>query len=566
MVEPPRISHKKKGDREREKERQERELADELEKNYKQEQTSKGRPPVPREALKRTSANNWVHLTCAVWTLETKFGDAKGLDLIEGIPQIPKAKYEQVCKICKKTDGACVPCHQCHATFHVGCAQQAGYIFGFDITPVKSSRRDSTNYVTFGSEAGQATAAIWCREHSPKTIIHYPNEAIDEQGTYALQRYVSTFKQADLTLTGTTRKANLLDESAKSSTVAAPVQPVNRRASTTTTTTAGRGARTSNAGMTSGADGTELVQSPQTHPTSNRICDRCEIDTSPRWFLVKDATGPATDGVRAVNGVKPEHVGDVQMVNGIADGAVSGPTERFFCQKCHWKRANGIVEPEPERKRDRDRDLTRSPIKPPVATHDPWGPANTARGPPVPNVWSHPPSLSTASSATLSQQSGPPASAPHGVYHPAGPIPPQRQHQPPPPQPTHGMSFGGPPTYRSSHPPPLTLSHSVLNQSLPNGLPSPSHRGVPQHSPTHPPPYAVPRSDGSPFGGPQRLPAYTGPPGPPGHHGSPPPPGLGRPTTPREPGMGGPPSLPREPSAAPTGGASASPSLRNLLH
>ena len=69
MVEPPKASHKKKDDRAREKERLERELAEQLERDYHASQLAKSRPVMPREALKRTTNNNWVHITCAMCVL-----------------------------------------------------------------------------------------------------------------------------------------------------------------------------------------------------------------------------------------------------------------------------------------------------------------------------------------------------------------------------------------------------------------------------------------------------------------------------------------------------------------
>jgi hypothetical protein len=49
----------------------------------------------------------------------------------------------------------------------------AGFTLGFDIAPVKGSRRDVVSVVSFGGENGVMTAAVWCPEHDPnKTIIH----------------------------------------------------------------------------------------------------------------------------------------------------------------------------------------------------------------------------------------------------------------------------------------------------------------------------------------------------------------------------------------------------------
>jgi len=83
---------------------------------YEEKQRETNRPVNPREPLKRTANNNWIHVTCAVWTPEIKFGNAKALEPSEGIPSIQPTRYDEVCKICKMSDmGACVSCHQCKA-------------------------------------------------------------------------------------------------------------------------------------------------------------------------------------------------------------------------------------------------------------------------------------------------------------------------------------------------------------------------------------------------------------------------------------------------------------------
>jgi hypothetical protein len=83
--------------------------------HYRQKQAEMNRPMDPREPLKRTAGNNWIHVSCAVWSPEIKFGLAKALHPCEGVGIIPSARYEQICKVCKTRDGACVGCHQCHA-------------------------------------------------------------------------------------------------------------------------------------------------------------------------------------------------------------------------------------------------------------------------------------------------------------------------------------------------------------------------------------------------------------------------------------------------------------------
>lgn len=113
FVEPPKATHKKKTEKDREKERQEREISQTAADFYRKKQEEMNRPLDPREPLKRTINNNWVHVTCAVFTPEVKFGNAKALDISEGIPSIPSARYDELCILCSKSIGACIGCHTC---------------------------------------------------------------------------------------------------------------------------------------------------------------------------------------------------------------------------------------------------------------------------------------------------------------------------------------------------------------------------------------------------------------------------------------------------------------------
>ena len=302
LMEPPKVTHKKKTDREREKERLERELVIEATEQYRRKQYDAGRPFDPREPLKRTNANNWVHVSCAIWIPEIRFGKAETLEPSEGIGLIPQARYEQVCKICKNNTGACVTCHQCPATFHVSCAQQAGYILGFDVTPVKSSRRDVINTVTIGSETGNATAVIYCKEHSVKSIVHSINEPIEGTKINTLQRYVRSYKQADLSLTGTVRKAAIMCSSTKAL-AHATIQCNGHRASISNGPSGGvfsttRSSRASPATVTVKSeevdeDGDRVVHlSDTTIAEPEKQCCSCKATTSPKWHKSKAGFAP----------------------------------------------------------------------------------------------------------------------------------------------------------------------------------------------------------------------------------------------------------------------------------
>jgi hypothetical protein len=321
LVEPPRVSHKKKTDREREKERLEKELADNMRAEYRNKQLNLNRSPIPREPLKRTTGNNWVHVYCAVWAPELRFSDAKALELAEGFPLIPQARFEAVCKLCKNKDhqnrprqdaGACVSCAQCNTSFHASCAFEAGYTFGFDVAPVKGSRKDQVVTATLGQETGAVTAVILCKEHVLKTELHPINEIEDDQGTTALQVYVEKYKQADLTLTGTSRKANmaqLTKDKSQLSVLAA--QSGNRRESGVQSIAAAvkRGARTSIVAetKTEAEDGATEVSSIA-DIAAERRCIKCDIDVTPKWHPIPRDLPPrdfAQGKTSILNDVKP---------------------------------------------------------------------------------------------------------------------------------------------------------------------------------------------------------------------------------------------------------------------
>lgn len=527
--------------------------------------------------------------------------------MVEGIGA-PTLRYDLVCKLCKTTKGACTSCLQCHATFHVGCAHSSGYIFGFDMTPVKASRRDAVPTVTMNGDTGTLLAAIWCKEHAPKTIVHPMNEEVEGTELVALQLFAREFKQADLTLTGTARKANLVDQSTRIVPQTTPLQ-VNRRASTITaqTPTSARG-RQSNAGLSVKEESSE-----PSVPKSERTCVRCKIDASPRWWKTDTATAPTymprvVDGPLGLNGAdtngqverKPivdnGHIVSAPVDHPMTDApAVTSPQPQnqlrldtdvdnlrsasYLCQKCHWKKQNGADEEE-ERARSVSVHLEpqqlplRSPIMPsyvaplPPAMAGSWavpnGPPNqppplpswhSSVPPPGPNHPQHHLHNGNAYSQPPMMQGPPPSHLGpfHTPYSQPNRYPP---YSGPPMHPQmasapHRVTYPGPPV--SGAPPPLHLSNGAI---LANGMQSP--RMMP-YSPTHPHAHHAPRPNESPFTAPPLPMAQY----PTLHHGSPAP---GRPSTPRDVMMRDVPSVTSAPIERANTGASASPSLRNLLH
>ena len=447
FVDPPKISHKKKTEKERERDRMERENAVNAAEFYRKKQIDMNRPVNPREALKRTADNNWVHVTCAVWTPEVKFANARALEPSEGIPSIPRARYADVCKACGGHGGACVACPTCRTPVHVECAQRYGYVLGFNITPVKGSRRDQFNIVSINGESGTMAAAIWCKEHAPtRTMIHRMHDVVNESGMNALQLYVQKFKQADLTLTGTARKALLVSLSSKMST-SPPSNPPHRRASAA-------GIAISAPSSTRSTDNSEPASSPE---PEDKICITCGAGIAPRWWSLDKE--------------------NEQLANSHAD-SIGEEAMRFVAQRawqCHkCKKAKRRPSPIPPRK-------SPTPVEPLLTVSTPRTPVPTLTSP-RPQTHSEPRAASIAyASSWMSprsqKQAQPPSTtmptsvAVGGTSVPTAstPIqPPMHAPTQPPAQPSIQTSIQPPvqpgtiqpPRTSSVTPRPPTLSHS----------------------------------------------------------------------------------------------------------
>ncbi|KAG8625127.1 hypothetical protein KVT40_006878 [Elsinoe batatas] len=494
LWEAPRVSHKKKTDRDREKERLEKDLMEKAKNDYTRRQSELNRSVQPREPLKKTDGNNWVHVLCSVWTPEIKFSNARKLERAEGFGTIPAARYEAICKLCKNgRKGACVSCQQCHGNFHVACAFEAGYIFGFDITPVKGSRKDQITTVTMGQETGAATPAIWCKDHSIKTNVHPMTELVDDSGKTALELYVENYKQADQTLTGTARKANSVSQSIRGANqAAAVVADKNRRTSTISTATARR-ARTSIVGgiAPDEADPNSPTMANKGQPFPEQVdkkCAKCGIDVSPTWWVLPPQ--PFNHPPTSMNGILNAPIG----INGDGPGPNQKDKPAYECHKCHH-RANKPPQ--------------RIPLSPkPLNINVEWPPSLSDPNELRPRqIWSDQPAPGF--------RGGPGEQPPAGYHRPEwgyGQQSPYSQphygHHPSHPPPNHGMPVanGAHPYDRHHGPPPPYPGHPGPNAPFYNRPPL----GGPPGAPGAPGPPPPPRSDPSPHHHPQ-TPQYGGP-------------------------------------------------------
>ncbi|KAJ5688638.1 hypothetical protein N7462_003030 [Penicillium macrosclerotiorum] len=600
LMETTKNNSRKKSDRDKEKERLEKEMVTEAIKLYRQRQEAVGKPVGPREPLKRTAGNNWAHVMCTLWTPEIKYGDAVELEPAEGFGSIPKDRWREVCKICKSSKGACVPCHftGCNAHFHVGCAFQAGYRLGLDVTPVKGSRKDSVQTIRLGSEAGMATPVIYCPNHSVSTTVHEVSEAVGQDGLNALQLFARTYKQADLTLTGTSRKAAYMQQS-----IVPPAHPgisaAQRRASTSSALAAPKDTHkppptpTEDVADEMDIDTEDRAPAPQpvSGVTTSRRCVRCSADYSPRWWPSQrrtDPRGPLSNGV-GLNSASPSFPSR-HLAQGSFTAHPNGdaPEPAYECHKCHLKNPP-VPEPAPDPRPSPY--SAQRPMLPRIGAGHTFVPHSHSAptgvlGRPLPPAHSH--SAHSGYVGGYDPRPGPDSGLRNGMSPPvysAGPPPPPPPHHLggypsahiPGPSPSPYANAGPPPpppsqpyaTHQHQSPyGPVTARSPHLSQAPPRPYPSSASPPIVQATVNRSPQTSLSALNGGP---PHRMYSVDRGIGAPSHS---PPVAQARldprgPTPPNRPGDT-PPSLVagRHPGVNGTSsgsGASASPSLKNLL-
>ncbi|XP_075884944.1 bromodomain-containing protein 1-like isoform X3 [Nelusetta ayraudi] len=122
-------------------------------------------------ALKRTDDGRWGHVACALWVPEVGFSDTVFIEPIDGVRNIPPARWRLTCYLCKeKGAGACIQCDRlnCYAAFHVSCAQKAGLYMRME--PVKES----------GAATFSVKKTAYCCSHTPAGCDRRPLNIYEE--------------------------------------------------------------------------------------------------------------------------------------------------------------------------------------------------------------------------------------------------------------------------------------------------------------------------------------------------------------------------------------------------
>ncbi|XP_053798931.1 bromodomain-containing protein 1 isoform X6 [Vidua chalybeata] len=118
-------------------------------------------------AFKKTDDDRWGHVVCALWIPEVGFANTVFIEPIDGVRNIPPARWKLTCYLCKqKGVGACIQCHKanCYTAFHVTCAQKAGLYMKME--PVKELTGSGTTF--------SVKKTAYCDVHTPPGCTRRP--------------------------------------------------------------------------------------------------------------------------------------------------------------------------------------------------------------------------------------------------------------------------------------------------------------------------------------------------------------------------------------------------------
>ncbi|XP_076860900.1 bromodomain-containing protein 1 isoform X4 [Brachyhypopomus gauderio] len=164
-------------------------------------------------AMKRTEDDRWGHVVCALWVPEVGFSNTVFIEPIDGVANIPPARWKLTCYLCKeKGVGACIQCHKanCYTAFHVSCAQKAGLFMKME--PVRDVTESGTPTFTVRKTA-------YCGAHSPNGSVRRPLTIYDDSRNKTKNGLCQTLKRSS------SRKRLKEKKKSKKTSEPAPVVP-----------------------------------------------------------------------------------------------------------------------------------------------------------------------------------------------------------------------------------------------------------------------------------------------------------------------------------------------------
>ncbi|XP_067420477.1 bromodomain-containing protein 1 isoform X3 [Emydura macquarii macquarii] len=177
-------------------------------------------------AFKKTDDDRWGHVVCALWIPEVGFANTVFIEPIDGVRNIPPARWKLTCYLCKqKGVGACIQCHKanCYTAFHVTCAQKAGLYMKME--PVKELTGSGTTF--------SVKKTAYCDVHTPPGCIRRPlniyGEADVKNGVCRKEGSVRTARSTSKVRKKTKKaKKSVVEPCTAMPTVSAPYIPPQR--------------------------------------------------------------------------------------------------------------------------------------------------------------------------------------------------------------------------------------------------------------------------------------------------------------------------------------------------
>ncbi|KAA8574229.1 hypothetical protein EYC84_005734 [Monilinia fructicola] len=128
---------------------------------------------IPSEPLLPTEEGKQAHRMCAQYIPETIIEEVEKKEMVTGIKEISKARFDLKCNYCRSKKGACFQCSKkkCTRAYHATCAAAAGVFVEQGEIPVFGE--DGTEYKEWAIEFS-------CRFHRVKRDKKLDNEALEE--------------------------------------------------------------------------------------------------------------------------------------------------------------------------------------------------------------------------------------------------------------------------------------------------------------------------------------------------------------------------------------------------